>query len=70
MVLQNNSSDSESSDSDDDRLAQLREAADNDLINDNMFQLDGKKLQDDEKDSSSKNDDLIIDRVEVNHNLF
>lgn len=51
MVLENNNS-SESSDSDDDHLAQLREAADNDLINDNMFQLAGKETEEDGIDSS------------------
>lgn len=43
---------SESSDSDDDNLAHLREAADTDFINDSMFQLAGKNTAEDSKDKS------------------
>lgn len=50
MVSERYSSESESSD--DDNLANLRAAADPDLINDGMFQLTGEKSQKKTSDSS------------------
>lgn len=58
------SSESESSDSDDDNLAQLREAVDTDLINDKMFELAGKKSQEEAVDTS-KNEYSDVNKVKL-----